>query len=470
MTRFVPAQPLHAGAAFRITGRTNMRETGPLLLRRRGFLGAAVAILSSRAWADEPPAAGSPPRSAARALSGDPIEPDWAERLTVTVGPKGADLTGADNKVIQAAVDYVARLGGGTVRVLPGTFRLRNSVYLPSRVRLVGSGGDSVLLKEPSVTTRLRANADWYDQEVTLEDARGFKVGDGVCLRAKNPHNGGATVLKRTLVARSGDRFKLDRPLRENLWLAGTPTAASLFPLIAGDGVSDLVIEDLALDGNRSHNENLDGNYSGCIFLQDCNRVAIRRVTARNQNGDGISWQICHDVVVEDCHSHDHAGLGLHPGSGSQRPLIRGNRVERCEIGLFFCWGVRFGLAERNTIEACRGSGVSIGHRDTDNVVRDNTIRASGQVGVLFRDEGQAFGGHRNRIEANRILDSGPDDGVAVDVRGETEDVAILQNEVRETRGPSRRVGIRIGPKARRINVAGNRVEGCAEEVVGGRA
>ena len=27
------------------------------------------------------------------------------------------------------------------------------------------------------------------------------------------------TVLKRTLVARSGNRFKLDRPLRENLWL-----------------------------------------------------------------------------------------------------------------------------------------------------------------------------------------------------------------------------------------------------------
>ncbi|GIS58084.1 MAG: hypothetical protein CM1200mP2_03090 [Planctomycetaceae bacterium] len=46
-------------------------------------------------------------------------------------------------------------------------------------------------------------------------------------------------------------------------------------------------------------------------------------VEARNNNGDGISWQICHDVVVENCHSHDNADLGLHPGSGSQRPLIR---------------------------------------------------------------------------------------------------------------------------------------------------
>ena len=46
-------------------------------------------------------------------------------------------------------------------------------------------------------------------------DPSGFRVGDGVCLRAKNPHNGGTEVLKRTLVARSGKRFKLDRPLRQ---------------------------------------------------------------------------------------------------------------------------------------------------------------------------------------------------------------------------------------------------------------
>ena len=65
----------------------------------------------------------------------------------------------------------------------------------------------------------------------------------------------------------------------------------------------------------------------------------IRKVVARDYRGDGISWQICHDVVVEDCESRDHTGLGLHPGSGSQRPVIRNNRIAGCHIGLFFCWG-----------------------------------------------------------------------------------------------------------------------------------
>src|SRR5947209_1829918 len=71
-----------------------------------------------------------------RATSGDSAsEPDWAQRLTITVGPEKADLVGSTEKVIQAGVDYVARFGGGTVKILPGTYKLRNSVFLQSKVR-----------------------------------------------------------------------------------------------------------------------------------------------------------------------------------------------------------------------------------------------------------------------------------------------------------------------------------------------
>src|SRR5262249_2991471 len=163
--------------------------------------------------------------------------------------------------------------GGGTVQIQPGTYRLRNAVYLQSGIRLLGSGAESVLIKEPSHTTKLLADSDWYDQEITLADASGFQVGDGGCLRACELQNTGNTVRRRTLVARSGNRFKLDRALRENLWLLGNATAATLFPLLSGDNVRDVVIENLTLDGNKANNENLDGNYAGCVFLQDCNRV-----------------------------------------------------------------------------------------------------------------------------------------------------------------------------------------------------
>jgi nitrous oxidase accessory protein NosD len=274
------------------------------------------------------------------------------------------------------------------------------------------------LVKEPSVTTKLSADSDWYDQEITLADAKGFQVGDGICLRAKNPHHGGATVIKRTLVARSGNRFKLDKGLRENLWGDGKPTVATLFPILSGEYITNVVIENLTLDGNKANNGELDGNYAGCIFMQDCADIAIRKVIAHDYRGDGISWQICHDVTVEKCESRNHTGLGLHPGSGSQRPVIRENAIVGNNIGLFFCWGVKYGLAEKNTIEDTKTAGISVGHRDTDNVIRNNIVKRSGQAGILFRPErGQGFTGDRNTIEGNTIIDTGAETAAAVDVQ-----------------------------------------------------
>ena len=433
---------------------------------RRQFL-SFVALATASVTAQGADEDARPPVTSPRATSGDSaVEPNWEQRLTISVGNRDGDLIGATEKVLQAAIDSVARLGGGTVKVLPGTYRLRNSVYLASRVRIVGCGADSTLIKEPSLKTNLIADSDWYDQEVTLEDATGFRVGDGVVLRCKNVDNGGATVLKRTLVARSGNRFKLDRALRENVWLLGEPTVATAFPLISGELITDCLIENLTLDGNREKNEHFDGNYSGCIFMQDCNRVTVRGVEARNNNGDGISWQICHDVVIENCHSHDNADLGLHPGSGSQRPVIRGNRIERNNIGIFFCWGVKYGLVEMNAIDGTRTVGISIGHRDTDNLIRDNVIKNSGVAGILFRPErGPSFAGHRNRIERNTILNSGGDEGVGIDVQGGTESIELVDNHIAEERAAAKRIGIRLGAKTKHIRLAGNRIEGVSQSV-----
>lgn len=400
-----------------------------------------------------------------RATLGDSVtEPSWEQRLSITVGPANAEIVGSSEKAIQAAVDYVARFGGGTVKILPGTYRLRNAIYLQSKVRLLGSGAETVLVKEASVTTTLAADSDWFDQEITLTDAKGFEIGDGICLRTKNGGAGNAETVKRTLVARTGNRFKLDEGLRKNFWRFGETTVSTLFPILSGEKVDDLVIENLVLDGNRARNDNLDGNYAGCIFMQECNRVTIRGVTARNYNGDGISWQICHDVLVENCVSEGHAGLGLHPGSGSQRTVMRGNRIIGNSIGIFFCWGVRDGIAEKNHVEG-NDTGISIGHHDTDNVVRGNEVIGSKKVGLLFRPErGKDFTGNRNRIESNRLVDNGPVAGFAVDVQGGTETIVFAGNEITETRGGSR-TAIRIGTETRDIKLQDNRIQGFAREI-----
>ena len=144
-------------------------------MNRRNFMQSAafsgVALRSAAATTGHPVPVKTP-----RSTSGDPVEPNWAQRLTLAVGPKAADLIGSTEKVVQAAVDSIARWGGGTVKILPGNYHFRNAVYLQNNVRILGSGVDSVITKQPSVTR---------------EAVRGLRLvrpGDHVCGRCR-PRN-----------------------------------------------------------------------------------------------------------------------------------------------------------------------------------------------------------------------------------------------------------------------------------------
>jgi nitrous oxidase accessory protein NosD len=189
----------------------------------------------------------------------------------------------------------------------------------------------------------------------------------------------------------------------------------------------------------------------------------MRRLWVRNYPGDGISWQISHDVLVEDCVLENHRNLALHPGSGSQRPIIRRNVLRGSDIGLFFCWGVKYGLAQDNQIEGNR-VGISIGHRDTDNLVTGNAVAASKAQGLLFRPErGASFAGHRNRIIGNRFLNNAGHGNAVVEVQGGTQDILIANNEFAEQRRGVRTQAVKIGPEAKAIALEGNRSTGAVQ-------
>jgi Right handed beta helix region len=438
----------------------------PHAIRRRQFLstlgglmaGAYCAGYSRAVRADELPQNTNP-----QAIHGDRVEPDWAERVSITVGPDKADLVGSTDRVLQAAVDYVTRLGGGTVRVLPGTYRLRNSVFLQSKVRLIGSGQDSVLVKQPTFDTKIIVDGDHWQQEVVVEDAKGFRVGDGVRLVSTDPYRKGLNIAQRTIVATADNRFKLDRRLEDRFHLEGEPQIATNFALLQCTDIADIVIENLTVDGDKANNRMIDKGMfdDGSIRIDQSNRVTVRGVTVRNSYCDGIVWGIAHDMLVENCHAHDVERLALHSGSGSQRSIVRGNRMQRSDEGIYFCWGAQHGLYEKNVIEECK-YGMTFGHSDSDNLIRDNDIRNSTEAGIHFRGGNKAFAPHRNRFEGNRIIDSGGEKGVAIDINGQTEAVTIVKNELRETRGPMNRVGILLGAETSDIKCADNLIEGFA--------
>jgi len=226
-------------------------------------------------------------------------------------------------------------------------------------------------------------------------------------------------------------------------------------------------VESLVLDGNRSANEEINGNYAGGLFIQNCDRHTYLNVVSRSYNGDGFSFQVCDDIRFENCESMCNANLGFHPGSGSQRPEIVQCVARENSQGVFFCWGVSDGL-----VRECRPTdnadfGVSIGHRDTDNQIIGCIIEDNRRCGILFRDEGEGFlAGHRNTIAQCVIRDNGgSENGRGIDMRKEPCNVVIRNNSFEDSGSGQQKIGLRIDRGVRQESVDGNRFSGMAETI-----
>lgn len=99
---------------------------------------------------------------------------------------------------LQAAMDSIATLGGGTVKLPPGTFRLETSLAVPSNVRLQGSTADSTLLyfygnsgitmhgSKTSITVPLQSGFTKGSDSLSPDSIQHFNPGDFVEIRQDN--------------------------------------------------------------------------------------------------------------------------------------------------------------------------------------------------------------------------------------------------------------------------------------------
>jgi len=385
--------------------------------------------------------------------------------LVLTIGQNEGDLQGTDDKVIQAGIEYLHRLGGGALHVLPGVYHLHNAIHLRPHITLRGSGEKTILRKTASVVTALARDSDWFEYGVQVSDAKGFVCGGGIMLRSKKGAGDWQyDVLRATVTAIRGDVLFLDRLTEENFWIEKNATAATIFPILTAEHVDNVVVEDLVLDGNRDENEHINGNFAGAVFIQHCNKWSFKNVIARNYNGDGFSFQVCDDIQFQGCKSINNVDLGFHPGSGSQRPVFTRCTSRGNSQGIFFCWSVSDGLVEDCTLSRNKRYGISIGHRDTDNVIRGCTIEDNGQVGILFRKTATEFRcGHRNRIENCLIRNNGTDGkGIGIDIQGKTQDITVQNTRFVNTIGGNQKQSIRMSEETERIMLRDNTFEGCS--------
>ncbi len=387
---------------------------------------------------------------------------EMPDRPRVTVGKRDADIVGVDGRALQAAVDYIAALGGGIVEIGPGEYAMSDSLHLRPFVTVRGTPGETVLRKAKAAVSPLALDGDYGEEQITLVTPEGFAVGAGVAIWDDNAGGFHTTVAR--ITGRNGRSFAIDKPLNADCLAANHAQAATVFPVISGYGAEGACVEHLTIDGNQEENIALNGCRGGGVFLYRCHGAVIENCLVRNYHGDGISFQQSNDVRVELCVSADNAGLGLHPGSGSQRAVVRecvarGNSQD----GLFLCWRVRHGLFEKNVLENNGRFGISIGHKDSDNLLRDNLVRRNGEDGVMFRNESVGMAAHRNRLENNRIEENGVREPAAgIRVQGATSGLVFLNNVIRDTRpmeAQTQHVGICIEEDAGDVTLDGNEVE-----------
>jgi parallel beta-helix repeat protein len=374
----------------------------------------------------------------------------------ITVGLADADLVGNDNRVLQAAMDYIAALGGGVVEIGAGEYTIRDSLHLRSNVTVRGVKGKTILRKAPGVARTLALDGDYGEEQITVTDPTGLAVGCGVAVWDQNAGGFHTTVAR--ITGQNGNTFSIDKPLGADCMVANGAQAATVFPVVSAYYTEEARIEDLVIEGNKEANVQLNGCRGAGIFLYRAFGTTITGCTVRNYNGDGISFQQSNDVTVTDCVSEDNAVLGIHPGSGSQRPTVRNCVARRNGTdGLFLCWRVRHGIFEDNLLEQNGQFGISIGHKDSDNILRRNTSRLNKSNGVFFRNESLGMAPHRNRLEDNTIENNG---GPEIRIRGAVNDLVFIGNTIRETRAGQEMptVGILIEETVGDVTLQGNTI------------
>jgi parallel beta-helix repeat protein len=389
--------------------------------------------------------------------------PDATPRVVRVAQSGTAAVIGSDNTALQKAADMLKP--GDTLEIGPGTWQMNNSLFIPSKVTVRGVPGQTILMKSAGVESRLVEDGDYGEHQVRVADPQKFRAGMGLAVKDDESNSGWDVSITSISAVEGNTLFLGPMTLKDYNVAEKHARVSNSFPILCAIQTDGVVFENLIVDGNKEQNYYLDGCRGGAIYLYISKNAVIRKCTARNYNGDGISFQITDNIQVFDCESYGHAGYGVHPGTGSDKPTVRNCRLhDNGQVGLFLCWRVRHGEFADNVMENNGRYGISIGHKDTDNLFVNNTVSGNRFCGVLFRKETFSNSGHRNTFKDNKILNNGsPKEGYGFYVEPEAGDILIANNRIAETRSGDARTqhyGVFKKPGSGSVTMQGNTMEG----------
>lgn len=371
-------------------------------------------------------------------------------QVRVTVGGRGADIGGMNHIAIQAGIDYVAALGGGTVELLEGEYLIEDAVRLRNNTILRGQGAKTILKKNGGHRSLLTVDADMHETTVTVEDASGFEVGMGVTI-GDNDRAIYADMSMRTIISKwenvlgFGKTFDTTQMVKDGAFVQTT------FPVIYLKEVENVIIDNFTIDGNRANNPLINGWADGGIYILFSKQAKVLNCSVYEVSGDGISLNTGDDVHIENCVVHDIARLGIHIGTGSQRTSVKNCNIRTSGLseiqgnsnGLHLCYSAQHGIYEGNEICDNQYAGISIGHKDGDNQFINNVISANGHAGVTYRKD--TYRAYNNIFKDCLIEDNGH---YGFYITGDVHHTTLEKCTIRDSRpegSKTQRVGVYVG-------------------------
>ncbi len=367
---------------------------------------------------------------------------------------------------IQRAVDALPESGGRVV--LPQVdLTLDRGLRLRSGVELAGQGRGTVLRHAPARVYPFAGYHNYGMRDVPLLSTAGLAPGMTVTMRDKS--HGGFFETFALLTWVEDGWVGLDRGLHSDYRAEEEPWLATCFPLIYGEGVHDVAVRSLTLDGQRDLQPVGIGACRGAaLYFIGTSGFAVEDVHATGFLGEGLGFQMCRDGEIRDCRFALNAGNGYHPGAGSTGVLFEDcASVGNDQAGFYFCVRANHITVRRCTFEENRGAGLSVGTRDCHNLIEDCQMVGNAGPGILLRPNVRPVEVHSCRFDRCTVSGNAAQAGHGqIDVLGDAHDIALTGNHIIGLDGVSK-PGIYLDPSAGGITLADNRIAGCSSAVVG---
>lgn len=222
-----------------------------------------------------------------------------------------------------------------------------------------------------------------------------------------------------------------------------------------GGGNSDIVIEDLELDGNKANQGSIS---KPLILFKNTTRVTLRRcvfhdakiVTYTTDTYDQVLFVDSNYCTVERCESYnsDQGGLGFYGTGGNHRLLfnyvhdcpagiegayqtdshVMGNKVRNSSVGLISWSGLRNIIYKNDVENSSGGAGVVCGHSGTPTAIADQSYVTENVIKDVFSYGVTVFSSADVTVQANKITRVAGDSTNSIFINTGCTRVQVLDN------------------------------------------